>query len=159
MTKNQAKILLMQRIKYDPISSSGLTDLNGLPVGTLNHDGYWLIASKKWFFSVHVLIWEMHNGPVPTGLQVDHENTNRGYNVLSNLRLATQAQNSANAGIYSHNTTGIKDLSFNAKTQAWRGQIMCNGKSHSKTSKDRSKIENWLIAKRNQLHGQFARHS
>jgi len=156
MTKNQAKILLLQRVKYDPTSPSGLTDLNGSPVGTLNHDGYWLIASKRWLFTVHILIWEMHRGPVPKGHEIDHQTGK--HNDINNLRIATRAQNMANVGIIGSNTSGVKGMSYSKSGNDWRGQVTHQGVHHRFRHKDPAVVEQWLIDTRNKLHGAFARH-
>lgn len=44
----------------------------------------------------HRVIWEMYNGPIPIGMQVDHINGNRCDNRLENLRVVTSQQNKWN---------------------------------------------------------------
>lgn len=50
-------------------------------------------------FGVHRAIWEMHNGPLPIGLLVDHINRDPWDNHIGNLRLATKAENCQNTGL------------------------------------------------------------
>ncbi|WP_436868476.1 HNH endonuclease signature motif containing protein, partial [Enterobacter hormaechei] len=49
------------------------------------------------------MIWEMHNGPIPQNMEIDHINRIKLDNRLENLRLATRRQNACNI---STNTSG-----------------------------------------------------
>ena len=44
----------------------------------------------------HRIIWEMHHGPIPKGMQIDHIDGDCANNKLENLRLATNRENSCN---------------------------------------------------------------
>ena len=44
----------------------------------------------------HKIVWEMHNGPVPKGFEIDHINRDDSDNRIENLRLATHFQNLQN---------------------------------------------------------------
>lgn len=47
-------------------------------------------------FYLHRVIWILHNGPVPKGLLVDHEDHDHGHNREGNLRLLTPTLNQMN---------------------------------------------------------------
>lgn len=60
--------------------------------------GYLLVdlckdGKGKWF-SVHRLVWEAFNGPIPEGMQVNHINEDKTDNRLENLNLMTPKENS-----------------------------------------------------------------
>ena len=60
--------------------------LNGYVYVNLNNEGKYL----------HRLVWETFNGKIPEGMEIDHINTNRFDNRLSNLRLVTSSENKRN---------------------------------------------------------------
>lgn len=71
---------------------------SGCRAGTLNKGYLWVRSNKiGQTMSVHRIIWEMHNGPVPDGMVVDHIDRNKLNNRIENLRLATRSENSMNA--------------------------------------------------------------
>jgi hypothetical protein len=57
-------------------------------------------------YLVHRVIWELHNGVIEDGLQIDHVDGNPANNKLCNLRLVTPTVNSKNAKLRSDNTSG-----------------------------------------------------
>ena len=46
----------------------------GDPVGCENNVGYLQVSVKSKPLYVHRIIWEMHNGPIPEGMEIDHIN-------------------------------------------------------------------------------------
>lgn len=72
-------------------------------VGTPDVAGYriasWMIrdergkAMKRAFCRVHRIVWELHNGPVPEGLEIDHIDGNKQNNDISNLRAVSHSEN------------------------------------------------------------------
>lgn len=57
-----------------------------------NGDGY--LKTKG--ILVHRLVWELFNGPIPQGFEIDHINAVKDDNRLVNLRLVTHSENLAN---------------------------------------------------------------
>lgn len=126
-------------------------------VGYITSKGYWRVQVNGRIYAIHVLIWELHNGILPSPQMVDHKDLNSSNNRIKNLRPATQAQNQFNTN-KKNNISGIKGLSWMTKKERWAGQINHNGITHRFSSKDKDEVIKWLIVKRNQLHGEFARH-
>mgnify|MGYP003419942989 CR=1 FL=1 len=59
--------------------------------------GYCVVQTKKRkTVLVHRLVWETFNGPIPDGLQIDHQDTHKDNNALSNLKLCTGKENMSN---------------------------------------------------------------
>ncbi|QLP02863.1 HNH endonuclease [Enterobacter hormaechei] len=71
----------------------------GKEAGTTRTDGYIAveIVFLKRKIKAHRIIWEMHNGPIPDGLVIDHINRNRSDNRLENLRVVTRRDNFLNS--------------------------------------------------------------
>ncbi|MGU0172505.1 HNH endonuclease signature motif containing protein [Escherichia coli] len=76
----------------------------GSKAGYLHHRGYLIVKAYGVLRPVHRIIWEMHNGPIPQNMEIDHINRIKLDNRLENLRLATRRQNACNI---STNTSGV----------------------------------------------------
>jgi hypothetical protein len=56
--------------------------------------GYRQVTFRPKVYLAHRIIWEMHNGKIPDGYEVDHINANRSDNRIENLQLLSSYQNS-----------------------------------------------------------------
>ena len=99
----------------------------GKIAGCLERHGYWKMCLFHKRCSSHRIIWEMANGPIPKGLQIDHIDQNRSNNRLSNLRLATNAENARNRRVQITNTSGFKGVS-RLPNGSWRAKINVHGR-------------------------------
>lgn len=92
-------------------------------------DGYERIClcrdGKEKRFSVHRLVWEAFVGQIPDGYEIDHINTVRDDNRLSNLRVVTSKENNSNPITAERKREANKRLSQNQK---WREAVRktCN---------------------------------
>jgi hypothetical protein len=78
--------------------------------------------------AAHRIVWEMFVGKIPDGMVIDHIDRDPTNNRLSNLRLATIAQNNANNKVYKNNTSGTRGISWCRLTRKWIVQVRFNGK-------------------------------
>ena len=69
----------------------------GSVVGSKCRGEYLGFGYKGKKYSIHRVIWELHNGSIPVGYFIDHINRDKYDNRIENLRLATPSQNNANA--------------------------------------------------------------
>lgn len=97
----------------------------GKVAGAVNSYGYRGVKFFGKIPRVHRILWEMANGPIPKGIEIDHIDRDKGNNRLSNLRLATRKENASNVGLRSSNTsgaTGVFILKGSGKKQVWIGR-------------------------------------
>lgn len=74
---------------------------------TCRHQGYRTIAYKGKRAKCHRVIWELHHGPIPDGLVIDHIDHNRSNNLLENLRVVSHRENMRNRKVGIRNKTGV----------------------------------------------------
>lgn len=101
----------------------------GTLAGTPRPDGYIQISIDKKLHLAHRLAWLYVHGHFPPD-QIDHRNSNRADNHLTNLRPATQQQNNFNVDVRSHNQLGIKGVCFrkDLKEKKFKAQISLNNR-------------------------------
>ena len=108
-------------------SSSFKKRLVGQEAGTAHSGGYWSISiyGRKWL--AHHLAWLLFYGVWPARF-VDHANLDKRDNRIANLRLASFAENSANASVRSDNTSGFRGVRFEPRRKRWIAIIEKDGK-------------------------------
>lgn len=99
----------------------------GDAAGTVHPKGYTRIKLDKKLYSAHRLAWLYVYGAYPNE-QIDHVSGDKADNRLSNLRLATNAQNAWNRGKPKTNSTGFKGVYFNKAHQKFYARITVHGK-------------------------------
>jgi len=126
------------------------------PVGHKDVTGYLATRIKGKMFRVHRLIWMLHYGEDPGLLHIDHVNGIKDDNRIQNLRLATQSQNACNCKMRSHNTSGVRGVSWMPQRKQWQTYINHKGKRFAlgvfKNLDDAVKTVNEA---RERLHGEF----
>ena len=98
---------------------------------------YWRVHNHKYVSTAiydkntkRVSEVQLHNflmNPLPNQ-EVDHINHNPLDNRKQNLRVVSIAQNQMNAVISTRNTSGVKGVDWDKKTNKWRSRISVNGK-------------------------------
>ena len=120
--------------EYDPegfiiwIDPPSLAVAPGTKVTYVSSGGYRQVKYKGVTYTVSRIIWEIHHGPIPDGLEIDHIDRDRTNDKIDNLRLATRAENLANKGDYSNNTSGYKGVNFNKTVGKWQARANTSGK-------------------------------
>ena len=71
------------------------------PVGSRTAKGYLRLClsdkGARHYFMVHRIVWVSVHGPLPEGMEIDHENTIKSDNRISNLEAVTGTENMARA--------------------------------------------------------------
>lgn len=149
---------LISAIKYDP--QTGLfTRPGGTPTaGNPDRKGYMMISVCGQNYRAHRLAWYYMTGEWPDQ-QIDHINCVHGDNRWENLRLCTRSQNNHNQPTRKNNRSGVKGVHFKKQAGKWHGQVCLNYRIHHVGLFD--SLEEAAVAvraKREELHGKFARH-
>jgi hypothetical protein len=73
----------------------------------------------------HRVAWALHTGAWPDA-QIDHQDGDKLNNAISNLRSVTQWENTKNAALSSHNTSGVTGVAFDKRSGKWRARVHHN---------------------------------
>jgi hypothetical protein len=93
---------IREKIEIDPVAGCWLW------TGAIGSGGYAYIGSKNRSFLVHRVTYEMHRGPIPEGMQIDHLCRVRRCVNPDHLEPVTHAQNARRGAL-------------GAKTHCWNG--------------------------------------
>jgi hypothetical protein len=127
-------------------------------VGWVNRSGHRRMRLNGKYVMVHRFIWEMFNGPIPNGFEIDHINNNPDDNHIANLRLATRSQNMCNQKIQNRKILPKGIDVDKRRNELFRARVKINGFTFSKFFKDLNEAEAWLKSQRESLHKEFTRH-
>ena len=102
-------------------------EAKGARAGALNkHSGYRQVKIDNILHQEHRLIWLFIHGSFPP-VYIDHINSIRNDNRISNLRKATSSENKMNQGLQSNNTSGFKGVGYYKASGKYRARIGING--------------------------------
>lgn len=90
------------------------------------NQGYRQGTIKKSGFLAHRVIWAIYYGKWPEKT-IDHIDGDRSNNKITNLREATQSENSRNMSISKRNKSGFIGVSWSKQRNKWHVQMMVNG--------------------------------
>ena len=115
------------------------------------------VGINKKSYALARVIFLMHHGYLPE--IVDHADCNPMNNNIGNLRAATKAENQRNAGMFAHNTSGVKGVVWSKNAKKWLARIKVNGKAkHLGSFSCKEKAAEFVQLAREVVHGAFANH-
>lgn len=91
-------------------------------VGSLHNGGYLQICVDYKTYLAHRLAWLYVYGELC--VHIDHINGDKLDNRISNLRLATNKQNSENIKLYSNNKSSARGVHFCNRSQKWIARVV-----------------------------------
>jgi hypothetical protein len=126
---------LQEVLRYEPETGEffwrvprGRPDYIGKRAGWITSTGYRGIMIDDRSYQAHRLAWLYVYGAFPESA-IDHKNRQRVDNRITNLRLASTSQNSANGkSRLSHG--GLKGAYWFGRYKKWSSVVSCNGKRH-----------------------------
>jgi len=86
----------------------------------------WVVTFKKKLYYCYRIVYYLQTGIDPGDRFIDHATHETDTN--NNLRVATQAENMANARIRSDNTSGFKGVTFDKVRRKWKSKIHIDGR-------------------------------
>lgn len=126
--KNESRWWLW--FKYEPATgvlfnrvSRGCRAKAGAEAGSLLTTGHIAVGIFYGKYLAHRIIWEMVNGYIPDGMEIDHINGKRDDNRLSNLRLVTRRENMRNRKRHSNNTSGYIGVGVHKKSGKFQSRV------------------------------------
>jgi hypothetical protein len=108
---------------YWKVSRNPLKDFVGKVAGSNDGHGYIYVSINRRKQAVHRIVWQMFNGFIPDGYQIDHINGISTDNRIENLRLATNSQNGMNKGHRSDSASPYKNVTWNKQQCKWKVKV------------------------------------
>jgi hypothetical protein len=71
----------------------------------------------------HRIVWVMHNGPIPDGMQIDHVDGDGTNNRIENLRLVTPTENKRNMRKPKTNTSGYVGVTYDKRAKRYVAMV------------------------------------
>lgn len=125
-------------------------------VGTICNK-YLVVTIKKKPYKLHRIIFYMHFGYLPKIL--DHVDGDTRNNRIENLRSATNQENQRNKKQHKNNSSGYKNVTFNARNKKWQVGLMINKRyKYFGLFEDIELADLVATEARNKYFGEFARH-
>ena len=137
-------------------AASGTRWLAGRRVGSVSDSGHRAVSVDGVKLYEHRVMYAMTHGEWPTS-DVDHRNQSKADNVPNNLRLSDHSRNAQNAGIRRDNTSGYRNVSWDAARQKYTVHVTRRGKTYTFGRHDDLEFAD-LVAQeaRRKLFGSFA---
>lgn len=116
------------------LEAKGLLVANGCTIwtGYIARNGYGYMSFRGDRTEVHRVAWTLANGPIPSGMDIDHQCFNRACMNANHLRLATRSENHQHrqGANRTNKSSGVRGVYWNANTNAWMAKVTHNGRQH-----------------------------
>ena len=90
------------------------------PIGFIDNLGYAIVKHEGKNYKVHRVIYMMHHGEIPKGMEIDHLNHERADNRVENLRICSHGENM-------RNKREVKGYTWHKPLSRYRAQIKIEG--------------------------------
>ena len=141
----------LTKIKYVPKSILKVGDI----ARAVTRNGKYLkLGHKGKDYLQHRVTWFLRYNEQPPRM-IDHKDGNGFNNGITNLRTADDSTNQMNITVTAKSSTGIKGVMPVRGGKLFRAEVCVDGKRYQKHSKDVAFLEQWVQAKRKELHGEF----
>lgn len=151
-------------LDYDPVTGVFTWKLKcgckvpGTVCSHLSKAGYVRIGFRGRLYQAHRLAWLYMTGDWPPE-QVDHIDGVRSNNAWSNLRAATNAENTRNSKLPCTNSSGFKGVSWSKEVGKWHAYVKKDGRrKHLGYFSEKDEAARVVCDARLALHGPFANH-
>ena len=91
--------------------------------------GYTLITFDRKNYRRSRIVYEMFNGPIECGYEIDHIDHNKSNDCIENLRMVTACENMRNYPKRVDNSSGMSGVSWYKRNLRWQAQIKIDGKN------------------------------
>ena len=99
--------------------------------GYITPQGYGLFWDGKKPNTAHRISWELTNGPIPDGMDIDHRCGNRKCVNPEHLRVATRSQNNQHLTVMrKNNTSGVRGVRWIERRKAWCAEATLEGRKY-----------------------------
>lgn len=112
---------------HDRLWKTWNTRYAGKIAGFVTRRGYQMVSLLNKTYLVHRVLFEMANGPIADGIQIDHKDQNKRNNSLSNLRCATSSENKQNIGLRANNSSSVTGVCLHKASGLWVSWINRQG--------------------------------
>lgn len=119
---------ILERFIYDEVTGifyHTKGGRKGKPAGGKDKDGISLYFGNLGRFKAHRIAWRLKTGEDPEDSLIDHKDQDPFHNAWSNLRKATDMQNSYNSSGWDNSTTGVKGVTLTHGK--FKARIRANG--------------------------------
>jgi hypothetical protein len=137
----------------------GSQKCEGKMAGTPAPKGYLRVRVRELGGAIlaHRIIFAMHHGYLPEF--VDHIDGNPANNRIENLREATKAENCRNSKTPTHNTSGVKNVSWYKANKKWSVHLMVQKRKRFFGLYDDLELAELVAHEaRSKFYGAFANH-